>query len=158
MRQESGGWKVQREIAEAALGHVVPGVEGDYRRRDALALRRDWRPGRQRPGRRRPPVRAIRCGLTAADDRAYNSQIWRISPYTWSHVLSRCRYQRKLWRIPIKAIIPMFSRRRFLDITRSVTAASILTALRPVRVAEAAEWRVCLWSLTCGIQVDVRLK
>ena len=23
-----------------ALGHVVPGVEGDYRRRDALALRR----------------------------------------------------------------------------------------------------------------------
>ena len=40
MRQESGGWKVQREIAEAALGHVVPGVEGDYRRRDALALRR----------------------------------------------------------------------------------------------------------------------
>src|SRR5215469_5475288 len=26
------------KIAEAALGHVVPGVEGDYRRRDALAL------------------------------------------------------------------------------------------------------------------------
>jgi len=33
----------------------------------------------------------------------------------------------------------MFSRRRFLDITRSVTAASILTALRPVRVAQAAD-------------------
>ena len=28
------------KIAEAALGHVVPGVEGDYRRRDALTLRR----------------------------------------------------------------------------------------------------------------------
>ena len=26
--------------AEAALGHVVAGVEGDYRRRDALARRR----------------------------------------------------------------------------------------------------------------------
>ena len=33
----------------------------------------------------------------------------------------------------------MFSRRRFLDITGSVTAASILTALRPVRVAQAAD-------------------
>ena len=35
-----GDHGVQREIAEAALGHVMPGVEGDYRRRDALALRR----------------------------------------------------------------------------------------------------------------------
>jgi hypothetical protein len=33
----------------------------------------------------------------------------------------------------------MFSRRRFLDITGSMTAASILTALRPVRVARAAD-------------------
>jgi hypothetical protein len=33
----------------------------------------------------------------------------------------------------------IFSRRRFLDITGSVTAASVLTALRPVRVAQAAD-------------------
>jgi len=39
-RDWCGDHSVQREIAEAALGHVVPGVEGDYRRRDALALRR----------------------------------------------------------------------------------------------------------------------
>jgi integrase len=39
-RDWCGDHGVQREIAEAALGHVVPGVEGDYRRRDALALRR----------------------------------------------------------------------------------------------------------------------
>jgi hypothetical protein len=32
----------------------------------------------------------------------------------------------------------IFSRRRFLDITGSVTAASILSTLRPVRIAEAA--------------------
>jgi hypothetical protein len=35
--------------------------------------------------------------------------------------------------------MPMFSRRRFFDITGSVTAASILTALRPVRVAQAVD-------------------
>jgi len=39
-RDWCGDHGVQREIAEAALGHVVLGVEGDYRRRDALALRR----------------------------------------------------------------------------------------------------------------------
>jgi hypothetical protein len=39
-RDWRGDHGVQREIAEAALGHVVPGVEGAYRRRDALALRR----------------------------------------------------------------------------------------------------------------------
>ena len=39
-RDWCGDHGVQREIAEAALGHVVPGVEGDYRRRDALTLRR----------------------------------------------------------------------------------------------------------------------
>jgi integrase len=39
-RDWAGDHGVQREIAEAALGHVVPGVEGGYRRRDALALRR----------------------------------------------------------------------------------------------------------------------
>jgi hypothetical protein len=33
----------------------------------------------------------------------------------------------------------IFSRRRFLDITGSVTAASIFTALRPVRIAQAAD-------------------
>src|SRR5258707_13219401 len=32
-----------------------------------------------------------------------------------------------------------FSRRRLLDIAGSVTAASVLSALRPVRVAQAAE-------------------
>lgn len=32
-----------------------------------------------------------------------------------------------------------FSRRRLLDIAGSITAASVLSALRPVRVAEAAE-------------------
>ena len=32
---------------------------------------------------------------TAADDRAYDSQNWRTSPYTWSHVLPCCRYQGK---------------------------------------------------------------
>jgi hypothetical protein len=30
---------------------------------------------------------------TEADGRAYSSKIWRISPHTWSHVLSRCCYQ-----------------------------------------------------------------
>jgi hypothetical protein len=35
--------------------------------------------------------------------------------------------------------VAMLSRRYFLDITGSVTAASILAALRPVRVAKAAE-------------------
>ena len=39
-RDWCGDHGVQRENAEAALGHVVPGVEGDYRRRDALTLRR----------------------------------------------------------------------------------------------------------------------
>ena len=39
-RDWCGDQGVQREIAEAALGHVVPEVEGDYRRRDALTLRR----------------------------------------------------------------------------------------------------------------------
>ena len=32
-----------------------------------------------------------------------------------------------------------FSRRRLLDIAGSVTAASVLSALRPIRIAEAAE-------------------
>src|SRR6516162_380474 len=40
LRDWCGDHGVQREIAEAALGHVVPEVEGDYRRRDALTLRR----------------------------------------------------------------------------------------------------------------------
>ena len=42
---QSSGFDVYTRLsvslsAEAALGHVVAGVEGDYRRRDALALRR----------------------------------------------------------------------------------------------------------------------
>jgi hypothetical protein len=46
----------------------------------------------------------------------------------------------------------MFSRRRFLDITGSVTAASILTALSPVRVARAADEKGA-WNVK-GLQLD----
>ena len=44
--------------------------------------------------------RAKAVNTRRPDDRAYKSQIWRISPYTWSHVLSWCRYRVSIWRIP----------------------------------------------------------
>ena len=41
--------------------------------------------------------------------------------------------------VHVEVMMTPFSRRRLLDIAGSITAASVLSALRPVRVAQAAE-------------------
>ena len=55
---------------------------------------------RTKPRRGRRSFRTVsRIPLphTTSDDRLYNSYISRLSPHTWSHVLS---YQARIWRIP----------------------------------------------------------
>jgi len=50
---------------------------------------------------RRPPILSDSQQNTAA---AQQRLIAHNSPYTWSHVLSWCRYQASIWGIPIEGI------------------------------------------------------